>query len=185
MPGLKGTADYTYSTRSRYNLHRVSPQIANSLTEYMRNDGMSWYNAVQASFNLRTKAGINLNTNYTLSKTMERNGFLDNLNNVMQQGLSSNDRPHKFVFSMIGQLPVGRGRRWLNRPQGVVSQLLSGWESTMIFQIFSGKPWTLPTNVIYLKDARNPNLTWNASKVQAVQPCVLNWDNTNRITWEQ
>ncbi len=185
LAGFEGTAFYTNSTRSRYDLNRVYPQFNTSMTEYMRNDGVSWYNALQASYNLRIKSGLNLNTNYTFSKTMERNGFLDNLNNVMQQGLSSNDRPHKFVFSMIGQLPVGRGRRWFNRSHGVVSQFLSGWEGTMILQIFSGKPWALPSNVIYLKDSRNPNFTWNASKVQAVQPCVLNWDNTNKITWEQ
>src|SRR5207249_11902185 len=162
LPGFEGTAHYTNSTRSRYDLNRVFPQFANSLTEYMRNDGMSWYNSLQASFNLRTKAGINLNTNYTFSKTMERNGFLDNLNDVMQQGLSANDRPHKFVFSMIGQLPVGRGRRWFNSSRGLASKLISRWETTTIFQIFSGKPWTLPgnpTNVMYLKDARNPNFT--------------------------
>jgi hypothetical protein len=116
---------------------------------------------------------------------MERNGFLDNLNNVMQQGLSSNDRPHKFVFSMIGQLPVGQGHRWFNSSRGIANKLISGWESTVIFQIFSGKPWTLPGNVMYLKDARNPNFTWNAPTIQPVLPCVLNWDNTNKITWEQ
>jgi hypothetical protein len=103
----------------------------------------------------------------------------------MQQGLSTNDRPHKFVFSMIGQLPMGRGHRWFNRSRGVASKLISGWESTMIFQIFSGKPWTLPGNVMNLKDARNSNFTWNAPTVQPVLPCVLNWDNTNKITWEQ
>jgi hypothetical protein len=185
LAGFEGTAFFTNSTRSRYDLNRVFPQFNNSLTQYTRNDGRSWYNSVQASFNVRAKAGINLNTNYTFAKTIERNGFLDNLNNVMQQGLSSNDRPHKFVFSMIGQLPVGKGRRWFHNSHGVVGQFISGWETTTIFQIFSGKPWTLPTTVVYLKDARNPNFTWNAPRVQAVQPCVLNWDNTNRITWQQ
>jgi hypothetical protein len=185
VPGFEGTAFFTNSTRSRYDLSRVFPQFNTSLTEYMRNDGLSWYNAVQNSFVVRTRRGITLNTNYTFSKTMERNGFLDNLDGVMQQGLSANDRPHKFVFSMIGQLPVGKGRRWFNGSHGILSQLASGWEATTIFQIYSGKPWTLPGNVLYLKDARNPNFTWDANKVQAVKPCVLNWDNTNKITWEQ
>jgi hypothetical protein len=184
LPGFEGTAFYTNSTRSRYDLNRVYPQFNNSLTEYMRNDGLSWYNAVQGSYNLRIRSGLNMNTNYTFSKTMERNGFLDNLNNVMQQGLSPNDRPHKFVFNMIGQLPVGKGRRWFNGTHGVASKLISGWEATTIFQVFSGKPWTLPTNVIYLKDARNPNFTWNAARVQPILPCVLNWDNTNKISWQ-
>jgi hypothetical protein len=185
VPGFEGTSFYTNSTRSRYDLSRVFPQFNTSLNEYMRNDGLSWYNAVQASFNVRSKRGVTLNTNYTFSKTMERNGFLDNLDGTMQQGLSANDRPHKFVFSMIGQLPVGKGKRWLNASHGIVSQVVSGWEATTIFQIFSGKPWTLPGNVLYLKDARNPSFTWDAAKVQAVQPCVLNWDNSNKITWEQ
>jgi hypothetical protein len=150
----------------------------------MRNDGLSWYNSAQVSFNSRMKGGLNLNANYTFSKSMERNGFLDPHYDVMQQGLTANDRPHKFVYSMIYQLPVGRGRRWLHGVRGVPDKILSGWETTTIFQVFSGKPWTLPTTVIYLKDARNPNFTWDASKIQPVQPCVLNWDNTNKSTWE-
>jgi hypothetical protein len=185
MPGFEGTAFYTNSTRTRYDLNRAFPQFNNTLNEYMRNDGLSWYNALQAAYNLRMNSVLTLNTNYTFSKTMERNGFLDDLNNVMQQGLASNDRPHKFVFSMIGQLPVGEHRRWLNSSHGIVSRLVGGWEATTIFQIFSGQPWSLPGNVLYLKDARNPNFTWNAPTVQPVLPCVLNWDNTNKITWEQ
>ena len=185
VPGFEGTSFFTNSTRSRYDLNRVFPQFNTSLNEYMRNDARSWYNSVQGSYNLRIKGGSNLNVNYTFSKTMERNGFLDNLNGVMQQGLSANDRPHKFVFSMIEQLPVGKGRRWFNGSHGLVSQVISGWEATTIFQIFSGKPWTLPGNVLYLSDARNPNFTWNAPRVQPVLPCVLNWDNNNHITPEQ
>jgi hypothetical protein len=185
LPGFEGTSFYTNSTRSRYDLNRVFPQFNTSLTEYMRNDGLSWYNALQSSFILRSRRGVTLNTNYTFSKTMERNGFLDNLDGTMQQGLTSNDRPHKFVFSTIAQLPVGKGRRWFNSSHGLLTRVASGWESTVIFQFFSGKPWTLPGNVLYLKDARNRDFTWNAARVQAIQPCVLNWDNTNKITWEQ
>ena len=184
VPGFEGTGSFTNANQSRYQLTRPFPQFTSGLNEYMRNDAMSWYNSAQVSFNVRTKNGLNLNTNYTFSKTMERRDFLDPLNNVMQQGLSANDRPHKFVYSMIWQLPVGRGRRWLGGNHGLLSKFASGWEATTIFQVFSGKPWTLPTNVIYLKDARNPNFTWNAPRIQAVEPCVLNWDNNNRVTWQ-
>jgi len=181
---FEGTAHYTNATRSRYELSRPFPQFTSGLNQYMRNDGLSWYNSAQVSYNMRTRGGLNLNTNYTFSKSMERNGFLDPHNDVMQQGLTANDRPHKFVFSMIWQLPVGRGRRWFTGGHSLPGKFISGWEATTIYQVFSGKPWTLPTNVIYLKDARNPKFTWDASKVQAVQPCVLNWDNTNKTTWE-
>jgi hypothetical protein len=65
-----------------------------------------------------------------------------------------------------------------------MSHLVSGWEATTIFQVFSGKPWTLPGNVMYLEDARNPNFAWNVARVQPIQPCVLNWANNNTITWQ-
>jgi hypothetical protein len=183
LPGFEGTTHYTATTRSRYELNRPFPQFTGSLTELMRNDGMSWYNAAQVGFNYRAR-GLNLNTNYTFSKVMEQNGFLDAMNGVMQRGLSGNDRPHKFVYSMIWQLPVGRGHRLLAGARGWTGKLVNGWEATTIFQTFSGRPWTMPTNVLYLKDARNPEFTWNAPRLQAVTPCVLNWDNTNRIAWQ-
>jgi hypothetical protein len=184
VPGFEGTAHYTNATRSRYELSRPFPQFTSGLNELMRNDGLSWYNSGQVSFNMRTKGGLNLNTNYTFSKVMERNGFLDGRNNVMQQGLSSNDRPHKFVYSMIWQLPFGKGRPLLHSSNRIVNNIVSGWEATTIFQIFTGRPWALPGNVMYLKDARNPNFSWDASVVQPVLPCVLNWDNTNKVTMQ-
>jgi hypothetical protein len=182
LPGFEGTTHYTAATRSRYELNRPFPQFT-SLTEYMRNDGLSWYNALQGAFVMRAKGGVNMNVNYTFSKTMERNGFQDAMKMVMQQGVTSNDRPHKFVYSMISQLPVGKGRRWLNQSHGWKSHLISGWENTVIFQSTSGRPWTIPAG-LQLSDARNPNFTWNASKVQAVKPCILNWSNSNVVTWQ-
>jgi len=182
MPGFEGTTHYTATTRSRYELNRPFPQFT-SLTEYMRNDGKSWYNALQGTFTMRAKGGVNMNVNYTFSKTMERNLFLDPLNMVMQQGVTSNDRPHKVVASMIYQLPIGKGRRWFKASHGWKSHLLSGWENTVIFQSTSGRPWTVPSGV-YLKDARNPKASWDAPKVQAVLPCTLNWSNSNVVTWQ-
>ena len=184
VPGFEGTAHYTNATRSRYELSRPFPQFTSGLNELMRNDGLSWYNSGQVSFNVRARNGLMLNTNYTFSKIIEQNGFLDPLNNVMQRGLSSNDRPHKFVYSMIYLLPVGKGHRFAADANKLVTNAVSGWELTTIYQIFTGRPWTLPGNVLYAKDARNPDFTWNAANVQAVQPCVLNWDNTNKQTMQ-
>ena len=185
VPGFEGTAHFTNAQRSRYELTRPFPQFTSGLNELMRNDGSSWYNSGQASFNFRAKGGLNLNTNYTFSKSIEQSGFLDILHDVQQRGITSNDRPHKFVYSMIWQLPVGRGRPWLRNAKGWIGHAVSGWEATTIFQIQTGRPWALPGNVLYLKDAKNPNFTWDAPRIQAAQPCVLNWDNTNRVTWQQ
>jgi hypothetical protein len=174
-----GTSWYTANTVSRNQLLRPFPQF-NTFNEYMRNDGRAWYNSLQSVFTTRTRNGINLNVNYTFAKNLLRSGYLDSQNDVMQQGVTQYDRPHRFVASMIGQLPFGRGKRWLNRRHGLVSKLVSGWENTIIFNVMSGRPWNLPSNVMYLKDARIP-FGWGQEKIQAVKPCVDRWNTNNTI----
>ena len=176
-----GTTWYTQATLSRNVLLRPFPQF-NTFTEWMRNDGRTWYNSLQALFTTRTRKGINLNVNYTFAKNMVRTGYLDASNDIMQQGITQYDRPHRFVASMISQLPFGKGKRWLNHYGGFVGRLVSGWENTVIFNVMSGIPWALPDSpkAMYLKDARIP-FKWDQEKVRAIKPCVQRWNTNNTI----
>ena len=128
---------YTANTVSRNAILTPYPQFT-GLTEYMLNTGRSWYNSLQSLYTIRMHNGINLNVNYTFSKNEARTGYLDPQNDVMQQGLVQYDRPHRFVTSMVVQLPFGRGHRWLNSSNGFLSRLVSGWEQTIMFQIDVG-----------------------------------------------
>lgn len=177
--GLEAFQDTTYYTAtnvSRGQLLRPFPQFT-GLTELMRNDGRNWYNSLQTTYTVRAKR-VTLTGNYTFAKNVEQNGFLDPLNNVMQRGLVAFDKPHRFVVSSITQLPFGR------KSHGWQKMLLAGWEHTTIFQLASGRPWDLPSNVQYLKDARIP-LDWSGARVQAVAPCVQRWNENNTITYLQ
>ncbi len=165
---FEGTSYYTSRTTSRSQLYRPYPQFT-GITELMRNDGANWYNSLQSIFTIRNKR-VNLNANYTFSKNIERNGFLDPLRDVMQQGLVAYDRPHRFVVSAVAQIPF-KGR----------NRFLKGWESTGIFQYNSGRPWDLPGTVMYLKDATLP-MDWSRARLQAVAPCVNRWNEDNTIT---
>ena len=60
-------------------------------------------------------------------------------------------------------------------------KLAGGWQSSVIVQQQSGRPWTLPTNVIYVKDASLP-IDWNQPSIQAVKACVAQWNTNNTIT---
>ncbi|MGH9721396.1 MAG: carboxypeptidase regulatory-like domain-containing protein [Bryobacteraceae bacterium] len=173
------TNTYSSRTLSRYQLSRPYPQFT-GLTELMRNDGRSWYNSLQATFNIRNKY-TNLNANYTFSKTIERQGWLDPLRNVMQKGLVAYDRPHRFVVSAVSQLPFGKGKPVLANAQGWFGKLVSGWENAFIVSQQSGRPWDLPSNVIQLSDSRIP-INWDSARVQAIQPCVNRWNEDNTIT---
>ncbi|MDQ2945309.1 MAG: hypothetical protein M3Y27_05100 [Acidobacteriota bacterium] len=125
---------------------------------------------------------MNINSD-AFSKNMQRGDFLDPLRNIQEQGLAQYDKPHRFTASMISQVPFGSGKRWLNTQNRFLSRLVSGWENTIIFSVSSGLPWTLPTNIIYLKDAKLPT-NWSGEAIQAVKPCVLRWNENNTITMQ-
>jgi hypothetical protein len=170
---------YISRNLSRYQLNRPFPQFG-AITELMRNDGRTWYNSLQASFNVRTKF-TTLNANYTWSKNIEENGWLDPLRGVKQRGLTAFDRPHRFVVSAVSQLPFGRGRALFSGARGFWGKLISGWDNSVIVSQQSGRLWNLPANVIQLKDSRVP-IDWSAARVQAISPCVSRWNENNTIT---
>jgi hypothetical protein len=170
---------YISRNLSRYQINRPHPQFT-GITELMRNDGRSWYNSLQAAFNIRNQY-TTLNANYTWSKNIEQNGWLDPLRNVMQRGLTAFDRPHRFVVSAVTPLPFGRGRRFGAGARGWWGKAIGGWDNSIILSQQSGRLWDLPANVIQLKDPRIP-MDWSGSRVQAIEPCVLRWNENNTVT---
>lgn len=180
---FEGTSFYTNVTVSRAQLLRPFPQFS-TFNEYMRNDGYSWYNSLQTSYNARLRNGTNLNVNYTFAKNMRQTGWMDPVNNIMYRAVYDWDKPHRFVASAITPLPFGRGRKFLNKAGGWTNRIAGGWQSTFIFQIFSGQPWQPPANVIILKDPR-VKINWDQPVVRAIKSCVIRWNNDNTITWMQ
>jgi hypothetical protein len=68
-----------------------------------------------------------------------------------ERSLSTNDAPHRLVFSPIYDLPFGKGRTWLKR--GLLSQIVGGWQLGMIGTLQSGSPFGVtvlngPTNLL-------------------------------------
>ena len=173
IPAFLGTSDYSSTSLSRATLATQFPQFG-AITEVARNDAKSWYNSLQSTYSIRNR-WTTLAANYTFSKSVQQTGFLDPILNIMQRGLSKYDRPHHFVVSAVTQLPFGTGR------SGWRGKLMRGWENSVIVQGQTGAPWALPTNIIYLKDARIP-INWKSPVIQAVSPCVEQWNNDGSIT---
>ncbi|MDZ4802397.1 MAG: carboxypeptidase regulatory-like domain-containing protein [Bryobacteraceae bacterium] len=179
VEAFNDTSWYLSRTLNRYQLSRPFPQFG-AITELMRNDGKSWYNSLQTSFNIRNKY-TTFNANYTWSKNIEQNNWLDPLRGVMQRGLTAYDRPHRFVVSAVSQLPFGRGRSFGRNLSGWKSRLISGWDNSVIISQQSGIPWNLPGNVIQLAESKI-DADWSGATVQAIQPCVNRWNENNTVT---
>ena len=180
---FRGTGHFNNSTLSGEEFGRPYPHFGR-LTELARNDGAIFYNALQVQVEKRGRAGLNLIGAYTWSKQIERWGFNDVQRNVLQQGLSAVDRPHRVSLGSVYQLPFGQGQRWLNTTHGAWSRLLSGWENSVIFQWQSGRPWELPDRVQYLKEARLEQIDWSASKVYGIRPCVGRINDNGSVTMQ-
>ena len=118
------------------------------------NGGDSVYHSLQVEARRRFSAGLMFNANYTFGKglsnqvTNNQANFepsLDIHNRGYDRGRTVFDVTHVFNANFIWELPFGQGRRW-NIVNPVLNQIAGGWETTSIFNIRSGEPFSLFSN---------------------------------------
>lgn len=147
-----GTNYFTATGLSRWDLARPYPHFP-GITEVTRNDGRIDYNSLQVTFEKRARTGLNITSTYTFSKQIETWGFNDLQKNIKQRGLYLADRPHRFTTGLVYQLPFGEGQKLLNVKNGFLSRIVSGWQSSLILQWQSGRPWDLNGNIQWINPA--------------------------------
>ncbi len=156
-------------------------------------DANSSYNSLQTKLTKRFSHGVTFLAAYTFGKSINEQegneGFGGGVGNVALQndfdrkadrGRSYTDIRNRFVFSYIWQLPVGSGRRFLDR-RGVLDRVLGGWELSGILSLNSGFPFS----VLSSQDFSN-TLSLNARPDRTCQgtgqKTVSNWFNTSCFT---
>lgn len=121
------------------------------VADLLGNFGISRYHSLQIEVRRRFSDGLYFQANYTLQKTLTDSPgigqtrfdpLIDNANPRNEYGRWDADQQHVFNFNGIYELPVGKGRRFLNQG-GVVDLLLGGWQFTSIVQVGSGAPITI------------------------------------------
>lgn len=184
---FRGTGLFTAANVSRFQISRPFPQFTGNLLEQGRGESNIWYNSMQVNYNVRIGRSLTLLGNYTLSKMVERWGYNDATNNIKQQGLYFNDRPHYIKFNTVYELPFGKGQALAGNAGGFLNKLISGWQFSTYTQFSSGEPNNLNGNVIQLKDPRtvggdfNGTVDWKAHQVRGWNPCVLRQFNDGRV----
>jgi len=118
----------------------------------LENLGQSTYNALEAQLTRRFHNGLNLMASYTWSKTLtnadsalpffatlaQGGSPQDPFNQRNDKSLSNQDLPQNFVVSYIYELPVGKGKRFLNSG-GIRDHVLGGWAISGIQRYESGQ----------------------------------------------
>ncbi len=167
-----GTNLGTNAQISRLQMNRPYPQFDGGLTQLGRNDGRMWYNSAQAVYRIRLMEGLVVNLNYTFSKQISEEGWMNVYTRQLQRGLTNFDRPHQWKLSAHYELPFGRGRKFLNGANGLLDRIVNGWDMNYFFTAASGEPADLPSNAFMLMD---PTIKVNRNQtiVRGWNPCVL------------
>jgi hypothetical protein len=117
--------------------------------------GNSTYNAMQLQVNKRFAQGLSFLVSYTVSKNITdadsagpgvsgfigTNSFIgeNSYNRKAEKAVSQLDTPQSLVASFFYELPVGRGKHYLNSG-GLKDRIVGGWYVSTILSYHSGTP---------------------------------------------
>lgn len=136
--GLLSGTSLNGGTVARSQLLRPFPEFAG--VTIPTNQGYSWYHSLQMRAERRFATGFSLLTSYTFSKTMQATERLNAADPAPTKAISSMDRTHSLSVSGIAELPFGDHRRFLSSGFPVLRQIVTGWQTGVIFLAMSGTP---------------------------------------------
>ena len=119
---------------------------------FRANGGRSNYHAMILSLHKRSSNGLTFDLNYTLSKSLDQVGAVQNSANELassyfpdvEYGPSFYDRTHVLNANWIYDLPFGKGRHFSTGKW--IDHLISGWYTAGIYQVESAQPLQVTQN---------------------------------------
>jgi hypothetical protein len=145
VPG--GSALNTQQNITRSQSLLPFPQFNNLwIQEY---NGTNRYNSLQLQIDKRFATGVTLTSTYTWSNLRESIGYLNPSDTELEDRISQFDRPHRFTFAGVFELPIGRGRKLGNNMNRVLDAFLGGWQLNGTYEWQSGEPFLLSGNNLY------------------------------------
>ena len=163
------------------------------------NGGFANYHALQVKLERRFTDGFYLLNSFTWSKAMDNvgghlevqqgdNSRLNMRNFADDRGPSNYNQPINNTTSVVYDLPVGKGRRFVNQSTAL-DYIIGGWRATLINTMTSG----LPVNLTYSAVAgfsvggqatTRPNLTGQSLRSPGVNPNdYLNINGVSIPSW--
>jgi hypothetical protein len=143
------------------------PRTANTILYFQQFS--SNYNGLQVKLNRRITNGLAITTSYTWNRGMsfqpnDDDGILFYINQHRNYAPNNFNRTQTFNQSYVYDLPVGKGKRWLN--SGPASMVLGGWQVNGILTLMTGTLWEARYANAGLQA---PNNTQTADQVAPIQ----------------
>ena len=106
---------------------------------YVGNFGHGTHHEATISIEKRLSSGLNFTAFYTFAKSIDGTASNEYLSTGLNKARSAWDQRHTLSATSTYQLPVGQGRRFLNR-RGWKDYILGGYNLTLNYTIRSGGP---------------------------------------------
>jgi hypothetical protein len=138
----------TGSTTAREPWQELSP------IQYTDGDVNANYNSLTAKLTKRMSRGLSFLGSYTFSKSIDDGSAVRGSNQdaseqndacvECERAVSVFNQAHKFVASLLYEIPVGKGRAFMNRG-GIANAILGGWQLSSIVTAATGFPDSVST----------------------------------------
>ena len=196
----------TGPTDARSLLQR-SPFPAYGLIQTLDNHGNSGYDGLGLKATRRFSKGLTFLTGFTWSKAMDQGSSVrnntgenqfatDNYNLQREHALSQFHNAHRFVSSVLYELPFGKGRRFLTGG-GAANKIVGGWQMGTILTLSDGTPINVgqigdplqigtpnvpdATGISPIPANRSPGKFWEIGAFDSTNPAlVYRYGNTGR-----
>lgn len=110
---------------------------------YYGDDQDTHYNALQTGFTKVFTHGISFNANYAWQRAFDFANNLATFNKRYGKGRSDSIREHQLVAYGLFDLPFGKNRMFLSHANGVLQQIVGGFQISPIVTWSSGLPFSL------------------------------------------
>jgi len=189
---------YANGMQFPYYLQVTGNVVPVGFINYLPHSAQSNYESLFVRLEKRFTGGLSWLSSYTFSKAItnapqfrnaggatgsENSPAQDSFNLAAERGLAYYDVRHRFVNTYVYDLPFGAGRRWLRG--GPASWILGGWESSGIFTLQSGFPFTINltgdtanvgagTGGIFVRPNAVPGVSWQEPSGQSTAAHYFN-----------
>jgi hypothetical protein len=156
--------------------------------------GRSIMHSLSLRINRRLAQGLSGGATCTLSKSMDNASSIGGGAAVVAQndqdlaaewGRSSFDQRHRFSANFTWEVPLGSGRKWLNKT-GLLNGLFGGWMMNGTLSMASGSPFTARVTGDVTDVSRGTNGTlradYDGAPITISNPTIAQWFNTAAFT---
>ncbi len=136
------------STTSVSNLLKPYPEFSGVTMSTIPN-GDSYFNQLAVRLNKRLADGFQVFVNYSHSRLMEKDTYLNSGSWVLSKSLSADDRPDYVVVSGLWDIPIGHSKHYLANANKALLFVIGNWQLGAEYTYYQGAPLSWG-NLIYL-----------------------------------